>query len=133
MLAFLDDKDYHRSKSFEDNMQYYKSLGILPNNFPMDKVLRDKKRYNKETCHGLLGIYLGMLPEGAHRFIFVRQEKQGEYPWVSKDPTAAAAGAGATNTGATTTTSGVATTGVATTGGAFPAPPGSPMDADNSL
>ena len=71
VLDYLSIKWHPKNPSFWANMKKYSHLGVLdPVKFPKDTIM-GRTTHNNPTCKGLIGIYLGKLPNFAGNYSFM--------------------------------------------------------------
>ena len=85
VITYIGSHAFGRNPGLGENVLYYKSLGMLPPDFPEDTV-RGGVSNNGPTRRALIGIYFRKLPVETHNCVFVPKKKidRDESPFLSK-------------------------------------------------
>jgi hypothetical protein len=95
ILSFLSTRGFRNHPAFAQNIQFYKQLKVLPQDFSEDCVLGSVVN-TLNTLHSLIGIYFKKLPVAAHTYQFVRALKEGKNEplcWIPQGSTPEPVGA----------------------------------------
>jgi hypothetical protein len=69
-----------KNRCFLENINYYKQLGVIANDFN-DKKILCRQRMGVRTIHGLIGIYMKLLPVNMGVFKIQYNKKS---PWFAE-------------------------------------------------
>jgi hypothetical protein len=80
ILKYLMRKGFMRNQCFLENINHYKQLKVIPNDFN-DKKILCQQHMGVRTIHGLIGIYMKLLPINMGVFKFMLNNKS---PWSTE-------------------------------------------------
>ena len=74
VIGFLSRKNFAQSKSFQENVDMYKEMGVIPPDF-LEDTIQGGVSCNTKTRKAFIGIYVGKLPEYVRNYMFVKQKQ----------------------------------------------------------